>query len=342
MRRGGRLVLLLGLVLAGVAAVFIFFLLNQNATPAVPDVITAPTLERSTQVVVARADIPANTVLTDTELLALAEIPESQFNANPDQYFTSFDQLQTKKTISNVPATNPVLANNVTDAGLSLQIPLAQEGQPRPKAYPFQVNNLTGVADQITTGDFVDVIASIPINQIVLRPGFNEEGQVVIREQEFAAQSTKTLVQNVQVLRVLKPQAPAEGTPTPGAASAPAEGPPQTDEQGQPVDQTQGGTTQQTGDTFVPGSWILVLALTDQQAEIVKFSAEQGNGITLVLRGRGDTVIETTLGATLDLLISQFGLPLPQPFPPAVITNDQLTPIPTSAVATPVAPTPTP
>jgi pilus assembly protein CpaB len=95
----------------------------------------------------------------------------------------------------------------------------------------------------------------------------------------------------------------------------------------------------------------LILAVTDQQAEILKFSIERGTGITLVLRGRGDTANETTLGATLDLLVSNFGLPLPNPAAPAVGGQEDLTPLPTTnttpAATTPVTgatvtPTPTP
>jgi pilus assembly protein CpaB len=70
--------------------------------------------------------------------------------------------------------------------------------------------------------------------------------------------------------------------------------------------------------------------------------------ITLVLRGRGDTAVENTIGATIDLLVSQFGLPLPNPAAPAFFAPNQLTQVPTTAAtATPagtpaVTPTPTP
>src|SRR5689334_16945177 len=103
MRRGGRLFLLLGLVIAAAAAVFLLILLPQFTNPATPNggVLTAPTQERTRPVVVARIDIPANTVLTDTSLLATTNIPESQYNANPNQFFTDINQLQTLKTISN-------------------------------------------------------------------------------------------------------------------------------------------------------------------------------------------------------------------------------------------------
>jgi pilus assembly protein CpaB len=218
------------------------------------------------------------------------------------------------------------------------------------------VENLSGVADQITPGDFVDVIASFRITRSFLRPGVNEQGQIIIKEDSVAdLLSTKTLVQNVQVLKVVKPPAAPEGTPTPGGPPPDQAGPPQTDASGQPAgaggaegQPAQPGQPSQPGETLTAGTWILVLALTDQEAEIVKFSREQNNAITLVLRGRGDTATETTIGATLDLLVSSFGLPVPNPAGPAFFAPNELTQIPTNAptaspAGTPaVTPTPTP
>jgi pilus assembly protein CpaB len=56
--------------------------------------------------------------------------------------------------------------------------------------------------------------------------------------------------------------------------------------------------------------------------------------LVLVLRGAGDTAFEPTIGVTLDLLLSEFGLPLPQPPPYYVIGEDaQLIPAPTRTPA---------
>ncbi len=347
MRRGGRLFLLLGIVIAAAAALFLVFYLQQ---PQVPGAITpGPTEVLKKKVIVARIDIPNNTVLTDTEtFLDLSEIPESEYDANPNQYFTSLAEVQGKLTLRPIQATEVIRQNDVTDAGLSLQIPAAQPNQPRPKAFAFAVDNLSGVADQIKPGDFVDVLASFRFTRVLLRPGFNETGQLIIKEDTITnLQSTKALVQNVQVLKIVKPAPAPEGTPTPGAA--PEQGPPQTDSSGQPVGQ--GGTNQQgtdqqgqstTAETLQPGQWVLILAVTDQQAEIVKLSREQGNGITMVLRGRGDSAVETTIGATIDLLVSRFGLPLPNPAEPAFFSPNQLTPVPTVATTAGPATTPTP
>jgi pilus assembly protein CpaB len=353
MRRGGRLILLLGVLIAAAAALFLYVFLQGTPTPQ-PINNIPPTEPPKKRIVIARIDIPSNSVLTDTEtFLQTGEIPEDEYNARPGQYFTSPGELQGKVTLNEIAAAAPVLQSDVQDAGLSNQIPLAAPNEPRPKAFPLAVSNLSGVADQIKSGDSVDVLVSFRFTRTFLRPGFNEQGQIIIKEETITdLQSTKTLAQNVQVLRVIKAPAAPEGTPTPGGAAPAQEGPPQTNEGGQ---QAQPGQTPQpgqpaAGETLASGSWILILALTDQEAEIVKLSREQGV-ITLVLRGRGDTANETTIGATIDLLVSRFGLPVPNPAAPAFFAPNELTQIPTTAATaataapagTPaVTPTPTP
>jgi pilus assembly protein CpaB len=348
MRRGGRLILLLGVVIAAAAALFLYVFLQGNQ-PATQINNLPPTEPPKKRIVIARIDIPNNSVLTDTEtLLQTGEISEDEYNSRPNQYFTSIGELQDKVTLRAIQATEPLLQSDVQEAGLSLQIPASQPNEPRPKAFPLAVNNLSGVADQIKPGDVVDVLASFRFTRTYLRPSFNEQGQLIIKEESITdLQSTKTLVQNVQVLRVVKPAPPAEGTPTPQGAQP--EAPPQTDASGQPVGESGAAQPNQPnqavpGETLTPGSWILVLAVTDQEAELIKLSREQGTGVTLVLRGRGDTAVETTVGATLDLLVSQFGLPLPEPVRPAFFAPDELTQLPTvAATATPVGtPSPTP
>jgi pilus assembly protein CpaB len=346
MRRGGRLFLLLGILILIVGALAYFVLSQPNLVNQ--EQIPQPTQELKRKIVIARIDIPNNTVITDTEgFLTTADIPESEYAAAPDQYFTSQSQLMNKQTLRAISFNERIRKADVTDPGLSIQIPTALPNQPRVKAIPFQVNNLTGVADQIKPSDFVDVLASFLVSRTYLRPGFGPNNEIIIKEEPFQGQTTKTLLQNIQVLQIRKPAPPAEGTPTPGGPAQSA--PPPTDNTGQPVQSGSGTTPGQaagTSDQFQPGNWLLVLAVTDQQAELLKFALEQGTGITLVLRGRGDSAIETTTGATFDLLISQYGVPVPQPVSPALLPENQLTPIPTigapaTRITTPTV-TPTP
>jgi pilus assembly protein CpaB len=345
MRRGGRLFLLLGILIL-VAAALAYFVLSQPQSPS-PDLVPTATVEIKRKIVVARIDIPANTILTDTEtFLGVIDIPESEFAAG--QYFESPNDLVNKQTVRQINFNERITQSDITEPGLSILIPTGQPNQPRPKAVPVSVDNLTGVADQIRPGDFVDILASFEIVRTIIRPGFGENNEIVFKEETFTGRSVKTLIQNVQVLQVLKPAVPPG---TPGAEGAPPpqeQGPPATDASGQPLEQGQPGqqaTPQsqgpQTTGTFQPGDWILTLALTDQQAEIVKFSTDTGT-ISLALRGRGDTAVDNTLGATLSLLVSQFGLPLPSGALPDVISQNDLTQIPTSPATANPATTPTP
>jgi pilus assembly protein CpaB len=329
--RGGRLFLLLGVVIAALAALLLLFFLQPSAaTPS--DIPLAPTPVPNRRIVVARSDIPANTVLTDTEtFLTTEDIPETEFNAQPGAYFTSVADLNDKITVRQIAATERIMQQDVRDGGLSLLMPTAEAGQPAPKAIPFQVGNLTGVADLLQPGDFVDLVVTFQIERDYIRPSLTSDPTtgaftVSFVDDTFTDASTKTLVQNIQVLRVLKPRVETDGTPTPAAeSSAPATGP-----DGQPVEggqatQQQGGTS---GDTFVAGNWIVVLAVTDQEAEIIRYSLQQSSGMALVLRGRGDTAVETTLGVTMNILMSQFGLPQPQPQLPPPAPLSALTPTP--------------
>ncbi|HNP84972.1 MAG: Flp pilus assembly protein CpaB [Chloroflexi bacterium SZAS-1] len=348
MRRGGRLFLLLGLLIIIIGALAYFALAqqplaNQQLTPQ-------PTQEVKRKIVVARIDIPNNTLITDTvTLLTTIDIPETEFAAASGQYFTSPEELLYKQTLRTVAFNERIRKADVTEPGLSIQIPTAQPNQPRVKAITFQVNNLSGVADQIRPGDFVDVLSSFIIKRTYLRPGVGDQGQITIKEEPFSGQTTKTLLQNVQVLQIRKPAPAPEGTPTPGGAAPANAGPPQTDANGQPVAAGDNGTAANgqeanasNANTFQPGSWLVILAVSDQQAEILKFAIEQGTGITLVLRGGGDSAIENTTGATLDLLVSRYGLPLPQPEVPALSQPNDLTPVPTTNAAPTATPTPRP
>lgn len=129
--------------------------------------------------------------------------------------------------------------------------------------------------------------------------------------------STRTIVQRAQVLQIVRPQVSAEGTPvpeaTPGSGSLP-----QVDASGQPIEPASG----QASGPITAEAWTLLLALNDQEVELMEFALASNARMVLVLRGAGDEVFEPTIGATLDLLISEFGLPLPYALPPQVVSEE--------------------
>lgn len=329
MKRGGIVILLIGVIIALAAAGLLFFFL-QNPTGMSNVPTNTPTTDPGVAVIVAQVDIPANTLITDPALLGEDMIPRTELNP---RYITNINDVVGKLAITNIRAGDRIEETDFTEPGLSQQIPTAEAERPRPKAYSFRTNSIAGVADQIKPGDFVDVVATFSIPRDVSYPTSREvddQGQVTIQRQvgEDFFPTTKTIVQQVQVLRIVRPGVP-EGTPSPDEQQP---GPPETDESGQPIEPTE----ETGGDTITQGSWLLVLAITDQEAELIEFALNTSSDISLVLRGAGDTNFEPTIGATYNLLISEFGVPAPQSLDPHVISeedafipNPTFTPAPT-------------
>lgn len=343
MRRGGVLILLIGLILiVGAVALFLFLqptgglgnlggVAGQATTGEV-----LPTEPPEVEVVRARVDIPANTVISDSvTLLEVITIPQSEFD--PEENISSVAEVEGKLTVRPFRANELLVDSALVDPGLSQQIPTAEADRAADKAYPLIVNNITGVADQVKPGDFVDVVATFDVvrpvstvieNQEAVSPDGATTAQVntnTLADQTL--RSTKTIVQRAQVLRVIKPPVTTEPTPE---GQAPAEV--QVDEEGRVIQPE--GVPQGDGSVITPGTWTLVLAINDQEAELMEFSIAAQARIALVLRGAGDAAFEPTSGVTLDLLIAEFGLPLPEPLQPFVIGADaQLTPQPTRTPA---------
>ncbi|MCS6881323.1 MAG: Flp pilus assembly protein CpaB [Oscillochloridaceae bacterium] len=328
MRRGGIVFLLIGLILV-IGAGALFFLLSQpggggliggaQPTPALPTEV--PEVE----IVRARVDIPANTLIVDTTLLDVITIPQTEFD--PDQNFSSTGEIVGKLTTRPFRANEFIVRAGLTEPGLSQQIPTAEPDRARDKAYPFIVNNLSGVADRIVPGDFVDVVATFSV------PRRESYPQVVNPERllnDLTLNSTKTIVQRAQVLQIVRPPVSAEATPEAGTAPPPSGSLPQVDASGQPIDPATG----QASGPITAEAWTLLLALNDQEVELMEFALASNARLVLVLRGAGDDQFEPTIGATLDLLISEFGLPLPYALPPQVVGPETaLTPEPTRTPA---------
>jgi pilus assembly protein CpaB len=341
MRRGGRLLLLVGILIAAAAAGLLFFYLNQLGTvgPEGPagQVTAIPTVEPDVPVVVAVVDIPAGTVISNTEQVELQAIPAAEYNANRTNYLVNINDAINKLTISAIAAQDKVRKDNLTDPGLSQQIPPAEEGRARDKAIAFKVDALIAVADQIKERDFVDVVASFTLSRRVSLPGTiapGIEGGPPVETRLFEPTdlvSTKTLIQRAQVMRIVRPPAPppSEGEQAQGAQPPPPDATPAVDEEGRPI------TAQpaQQDNSLTQGEWVLVLLVDDQEAELLDFARNSNAKISLVLRGAGDTAFEVTTGATLDLLIGQYGLPLPDPIQPYSYGQNVIAPNPTSTPA---------
>lgn len=345
MRGGGRLLLILGVLVAAVAAGLLFVYLSNRQVAQVPGdtIATAvPTEDPGVNIVVAAVDIPANRVISDTTLLTTKNIKTVEYTANRNRYFTNPGEVIGKLAINAIQNGQEVTQNDITEPGLSQEIPTPEEGRPPDKGYPFRVDSETGVADQVKPGDSVDVVATFRVPRRVALPAGSGEGDQANNAPPFESidlYSSKTLVQRALVLRIVRPPTPQEGatpepgqpTPEPGVQPTVAVGP-----DGRPVTPANAGGN--TGTTITAGSWILVLALNDQEAELMEFARVSEARVSLVLRGNGDAGVDQTIGASLDLLVSQFGLPEPDPEPVFVYGREVLTPLPTRTPAPTRAP----
>ena len=299
MKRSNRLILLIGVFLAALAFVFVVILLSSPTAPGTgsPGEPTAPPAELDT--VVAARDIPLGVTVTAamvTTQKILTDDREVGALGNPSQ------------AIGKVARKSILRGQQVTTAAfLSESSPSSIECLAGFTCMAIQVDQVSGVGTLIKTGDYVDVVAQIspefPVNF------FLEEGtEIVSGEPVLDHTSVKVLLQGLQVVATLLPPPPeaAAGAPTPAPDS---------------------GGTALTGQQE-----IVILAVTQQQAEVLKFAQVDGN-ITLTLRSPQDFVddqgnpivpptVETT-GIVLKTMVDDFGvlppdwiiIPGPSPLP---------------------------
>lgn len=334
---------------------------QPEPTPIPPgDRPPTPTEDPGQDILVARFDIPDGTLITDTiALLETKNIPTNAYNAQADTLFKDSQIGEVKGMVLNLPvlAGEPIERGYLSKPGLAQQMPTAERNRPRPKAYPVEVNSFSGVADQVHEGDTVDVVATFTLQRRVYHlpeVQTNEQGQVEASVQQTDQgttiqapaeqrqvetvdfKTTKTIVQRAKVLAILRPPppTPVPAPPEDGAEAKPAEDAPTAEPGAAPA-----GTPAAKDDEepikskITQGTWQVVLAVNDQQAELIEFAVRSDADVTLVLRGAGDEEYEETIGATFDLLLSEFGLPLPQPYEPYVYPVELLTPEPTRTPA---------
>jgi Flp pilus assembly protein CpaB len=308
LKRSNRLILLIGVFLAALAFVFVVILLGGNKTPTTgPGESTAPPAELDT--VVAARDIPLGVTVT-AAMVTTQKIPTD--NREVDALGTP------SQAIGKVARQTITRGQQVTAAAfLSQSSPTSIECLAGFTCMAVQVDQVSGVGTLIKTGDFVDLVAQIsisppgkvdfPVTMIV------DEANPIVALNDTAflydPTSVKVLLQGVQVVATLLPAPePVEA----GASAAPDQG--------------------ETGTSLTGQQEIVILAVTQQQAEVIKFAQVDGN-ISLTLRSPKDFVDAqsnpiipetiTTTGIILKTMITDFGVlppevilvPAPEPLP---------------------------
>jgi pilus assembly protein CpaB len=289
LKRSNRLVLLVGVFLAVIAFVGIALLLGgggpggKTQEPVVPTVL--PT-------VIATKDIALGATVTSDMLTKVDK------KIDGERKTTAFQDpsLVVGKIARRVIKTDAQLEEadfdtSTTGCGV-IDVPLGQ------RAIAVQVDQVSGVGTVINTGDYVDMLVGFSGDKFPVVT-LNPQDDSITVVSGLNGTSVKLLLNGMQVLcRQLPPvAAPANG------AAAPAAG------NGQPATSLNG---QQE---------IVMLAVTPNQAEVIKFSQLDGS-ISLVLRSRNDFLDPNGLpltpppaateGVTLKKLTDDFAVPIPE------------------------------
>lgn len=292
MKRSNRLILLIGVFMAALAFVFIVVILSGGGGGTGGAAASAAPAKLAT--VVAARDIPLGVAVTSdmltTKTLA-TDVRLAGVYGDPTQVVGQVARANIKKD-------QQVTQSLFTDLGASVRVDC-------PAGFTciaVQVDQVSGVGTLIKTGDYVDMVAQIsstigfPLNYFAnaaTTPTVGDAGA------KYDHTSVKMLLQGLQVVATLLPPPPA---PAAGAAAsaAPSAAP---------------------GTALNGQQEIVIIAVTAQQAEVVKFAQVDGN-ITLSLRSPKDFVDASnkpvipsnapTTGLVLKTLIDNWGVLAPQ------------------------------
>jgi pilus assembly protein CpaB len=272
-----RLFIAAGIILAVVA----FMAVLAFSSPAQPAAPVAPT---TAKVVVAVADIALGTQVT-ADMLSTEDRPI----ADTTDSYTDVAQVVgsvARGQIAHGTVVHSASFQNQTGNGAASIVGALKPGL---RAIALPLDKVASVAYLIQPGDWVDVMIALET-----RDGLNPVVQsstslgvpYVLLNDYLNSTSVKVLVQNVQVLATA--ELPAT-VPTNQVVTAPAGDP----------------------------SFVAVLAVSPQQAELIRFAELDGN-VSVVLRSPNDanSTEVATNGVTLYELVHRYGVLSPLPIAP--------------------------
>jgi len=292
LKRSNRLVLLIGIFLAIVAFVLVVLTIGQ---PKTPDGTTDPNL-REVAIVIAAKDFPLGTKIQADDLTTKNVIERDK----PVDSFTDVASVigQTARAdVTSGQLITSVVLGTGSGTGLThIDCPVGFV------CMAVQVDQVSGVGTLTQAGDFVDMVVGFTADKFPVVT-LNPEDATITTVAGVNGTSVKALLQGVQVVGTLLPPPPADtGTEDPNASP---------------------GTGAET--TLNGQQQIVILAVTTQQSEVIKFGQLDGS-ISLVLRSGDDfrdpltgdllpanTVVPVaTTGITLKTLVDDYGVLVPE------------------------------
>jgi Flp pilus assembly protein CpaB len=304
LKRTSRVFLLGGIILAIIVFVLIILLFSNGTSGTGATNNPQPVTQLDT--VYATVDIPLGTQVTS----AMVGTHKVDVATRPPTAFANVSEVVGQIMRAQVSANTDLSAAMFTSSGIVASVsPLLDKGQ---RAMSIQVDQITGVGTLIQTGDHVDVIigfgggtyGSQPVPELC-GTGFVETTvdpkTGLVTNTPSTSATVKMIVQNTKVVGTLLPPPPT----TPAAS-------------------TNGTTTTAPTGTSLNGQQeIVLLSVTAQQAEVIRYGQIDGC-LSLVLRSPKDYVdgatppnpvvppLDPTTGVILKTLVDQYGVLPPQ------------------------------
>jgi pilus assembly protein CpaB len=285
LKRSNRLVLLIGVFLAVIA--FVGIALTLSGGPTKQPAASAPTLLPT---VIAAQDIPLGAQVTKEMLITADRSIEGERKTTAFQNPELVIGKIARRPIAN--GAQLEAADFLTGTGIQqLDVP------PGMRAIAVQVDQLSGVGTVIRAGDYVDMVVGLTGDKFPVVE-LNPDDNTITVIQGLNTTSVKLLIEGMQVIGTLLPP-PTAAAADPNAPAA----------SGQPET------------TLTGASEIVILAVSAQQAEIIKFAQLDGS-ITLALRSPKDFIDENgqpvvnlpagTTGVILKTLVDGYGVIRPE------------------------------
>ncbi|HEY7590991.1 MAG TPA: Flp pilus assembly protein CpaB [Candidatus Limnocylindrales bacterium] len=281
MKRSNRLVLLIGVFLAIVAFVGIVVVFQGDRGGGGG----TQTPSQLPTVFAARA-IALGTPIT-ADMLTSKNLAVTQRDA---QAFPDASLLLGKIARQDIAAGKQLTARDF-DTGASTGL-INVTVPPGQRAIAIQVDQVSGVGTVIRQGDYVDLLVGFGTDKFPVVT-LNPSDDTINVVSGINATSVKLLLQGMQVIGTLLP----------------------------PRETTEGQTQGEQGVTLTGQQEIVILSVTPQQAEVIKFAQMDGT-VSLVLRSPNDFRDEQgnvipgeaagTTGVTLRVLVDEYDVLIPQ------------------------------
>ncbi len=262
-KRSGRVVLLFGLLLIIIIAAVAYLLLGQGTGGASLLGGVPPTATPEAKSVVKPVKLLiAGSYISSTEFLVTSITTSTLYQGN--EWVRDPQQVLGKVAQVDLLADKPISKKDLGEPGLAYKI---AQGK---RAFALEVDLLSGLVGHLATNDHVDVILSGVVEEYLPqqfpaaieytspdgRTEFIPRPFPWVAEEPFSLLTVKTVIEDLRVLEIITltgSAAPPNVTPTAGPAG------------------------RATG-------YILILEVTRQQAEVLRFARDQGWPFQMMLR----------------------------------------------------------